>query len=157
MKIDDIFLIGNTNYFEKFIENVLEEENKFLKSLNAGSEYFILEQTKNKVVFDNKAKSIPYKILKNIVDYKTTIYLQEDNILVNSNPVTSDNIKKVWINMFLESDLPIEDNYFLMNLLEKIHYFTTKSDQLINYKIHLEGINYKDIINKKIEQGLKNR
>lgn len=155
MKVDEIYLIGNTNYFSNFIDNVLEQENNFLKSINAGSEYFIAEKTDKKAVFDNKAKSIPYKILKNIIDYKTTIYLQEDKILVNSNPVSADQVKKVWIKMFLESDLPIDDNFFLMDLLEKIHYFTIKDDLAPDFKLYLEGIDYKSIIDRKIKQGMK--
>lgn len=158
MKVDETYLLGNITYFDEFIERILIEENAFLETLNAGSKYFLAERSENKVLFDNKATSIPYKILKNIVDYKIYVTLEKEQILVKANPIESDNIKKLWIKMFLESNLAIENYYFLFDLLEKINYFLFNPNiNSTDIKDFLNKIDYKKVIIDKIEQGKINK
>lgn len=147
------FLLGNIDYYEKFTEKVLQEENDLLRKLNAGAEYYIEEKNEKRIKYDKKAKSIPYKIMKNIfkINYQIILELKGDRVLITSPPLPMDNIKKLWVKMFLESDLPFEDNLFLIDILELIGELKTQESFSKITKEYINNLNYKQVISQKID------
>lgn len=172
------FITGNVAYFDIFVDSFLEEQNKILKSMRTGAVYFVEKKTENSYII-NKSDSLALKIASGLsdIDYKITITLEKNespkvpqanfgNIdagtsqLIRYNPtnkmivtapaMSMQMLTKIWVKMFLESNLSIDSPAFLKDFMEKINEvrdgeYSNKID-----KIFIDSLNFKEKIAQKL-------
>lgn len=146
------FLIGNVNYFDAFVDSFLEEENKILKSMRTGAIYFVEKKTENSYII-NKSDSLALKIASSGLsdaDYKVTIDIEKNKMLITAPAMSMQMLIKIWVRMFLDSDLSIDSPSFLKDFMGKLN--DLKDGEYSNKvdKIFAENLNFKEKIVQKL-------